>query len=148
MEFLSAKIKLNFSHSFNLNDKKFKPFIDEAIKTKSELIAFDLDFSYDGLEGPAHGIQIEADTIESGTYQVSIQDGDSYVISAKCVANVDLIFMSDQQLSSFNKANLSGKIKCSIASVCNNGTSKKNYWSMECMPYILLSNEEIKITES
>jgi hypothetical protein len=148
MEFLSAKIKLNFSHIFKLNDKKFKPLFDEAIKSKPALIAFDLDFSYDGLEGAAHGIQIDPDTIESGTYTVELQDGEEYVISADCVANVDLIFMSEQQLSSFNKANASGNIKSSIASICNNGTSKKNYWSMECSPYISLSNNVIQISVS
>ncbi|MEI6882072.1 MAG: hypothetical protein WCK82_12185 [Bacteroidota bacterium] len=148
MEFLSAKIELNFSHNFNLNDNKFKPLFDEAIKAKPVLIAIDLDFSYEGLEGAAHGIQIDPDTIENGTYQVTNQDGDSYNLTAKCTANVDLIFMSKEHLSSFNKANSSGNIECSIASICNNGTSKKNYWSMECMPYISLGNEEIKILES
>ena len=34
MEILNAKIKLTFSHDFKLNDKKFKPLFDEAIKSK------------------------------------------------------------------------------------------------------------------
>ena len=148
MEFLSAKIKLNFSHNFKLNDKKFKPLFDEAIKSKTKLIAFDLDFSYDGLEGAAHGIQIDPDTIEDGSYAVTLKDSDEYVISAECIANVDLIFMNEKHLNSFKNANSTGKINCSIASICNNGTSKSSYWSMECLPYISLNNNSIKIIES
>jgi len=148
MEFLSAKIKLNFSHNFKLNDKKFKPLFDEAIKSKAKLIAFDLDFSYDGLEGAAHGIQIDPDTIESGSYSVTLKEGEEYVITADCNANVDLIFMSEKHLKSFNDAKSIGKMKSSIASICNNGTTKSSYWSMECSPYISLSNDSIVITES
>lgn len=147
MEILNAKIKLTFSHDFKINDKKFKSLFDDAIKSKPALIAFDLDFSYDGLEGAAHGIQIDPDTIESGTYKVSLKSGEEYSITADCVANVELMFMSEKQLSSFSKSNSTGKIKCSIASVCNNGTSRNSYWSMECSPYISLSSDAIHITE-
>jgi len=147
MDFLTCTINLKFEHKFKLNDKKFKILFEEAIKPQSNLMAFDIDFNYSGLEESSLtlGIQIEPDVIENGNYSVKNLVDDEFVINANLKANVELVFMSEKQSTAFKDSIKNNKLVSSIASICNNGTNKKSYWSMECVPYISLKNDEIQI---
>jgi hypothetical protein len=147
MDLLTCTINLKFEHKFKLNDKKFQLLFEDAIKSKPNLMAFDIDFNFSGLEESslALGIQIEPDVIESGNYAVKNLVNDEFIINANLKANVELAFMSEKHSTAFKNSIKDNKLVSSIASICNNGANKKSYWSMECVPYITLKNEEIQI---
>jgi hypothetical protein len=147
MDLLTCTINLKFEHKFKLNDKKFQILFEDAIKSKPNLMAFDIDFNFSGLEESSLtlGIQIEPDVIENGNYSVKNLVDDEFVINANLKANVELVFMSEKQSAAFKDSIKDNNLVSSIASICNNGTNKKSYWSMECVPYISLKNDEIQI---
>ena len=147
MDVLNCTINLKFDHKFKLNNKKFQILFEDSIKSKPNLMAFDIDFNFEGLEESSltNGIQIEPDVIETGNYEVKNLADDEFMITANLKANVELVFMSEKQSAAFKDSIKYDKLVSSIASICNNGTNKKSYWSMECVPYISLKNDEIRI---
>jgi len=112
------------------------------------LIAFDLDFKYEGLGDLGRGFQVNRDNVVEGNYTISAKDGGAYEIKACCVINDDLMFSDEKDHATFAKALKSEALSVSISSVCNNGESRETYWSMECDPSIKINNKQINFKEA
>ena len=146
MEIVNFKFDIKKTLEIPVVDAVFKGLLSDAIAAKTCMLAFDLDFQYTGLEGPAQGLQITPDIIIEGGFKFSVGEGATATLEINCTANANLIFFSEKQHNAFKKANADKKVKISIASIGNNGTNKKTFWSMECDPPIPFETGEITIS--
>lgn len=146
MEIVNFKFNIKKTLEIPVTDAEFKGLLSDAIAAKTCLLAFDLDFQYTGLEGPAQGLQITPDLISDGNFKFSIGDNSTATLEINCTANANLIFFSKKQHDAFKKSNADKKVRISIASIGNNGTNKKTFWSMECDPPVPLGTDDITIS--
>lgn len=144
MEFINCSLELNFTKTFNLTDKQFEKLFSEALTASPSFIAYDVNIDYKGIVGST-GFQVNPESVKDGGYIVKKEDGSKYTLESKCRVEVELMFMNEQGFNAFKKAMSSNGLVLSISSVCNNGQNKKTYWSMECDPYIELTQGEFSI---
>ena len=145
MQFHNCSLEINFNKSFKVTEKDFQKLFADAVVAKPNFLAYDLDIDYEGIVGST-GVQVSHDKIADGSYSIKKVSESEYVIESNCKIDAEFMFMNEVGLKAFKKALTDGKLKVSICSVCNNGQNKKTYWSMECDPYMELSEKEFSFS--